>query len=62
MNKKPCTTVMKKDAHLEPGESRKECYIMVGQQIKYEPAFVSNKIHKKALMYSSVDNGRRSLT
>ena len=53
---------MKKDAHLEPGESRKECYIMVGQQIKYEPAFVSNKIHKKALMYSSVDNGRKSLT
>ena len=28
--KKPCTAIMKKGTHIDPEESKKDCYIMVG--------------------------------
>jgi hypothetical protein len=52
---------MKKDTHIDPVESKKQCYIMIGHQVKYEPAFVERK-HKKVLDRQQVGNGRKSIT
>lgn len=59
---------MKKVGLLDEEESKKPCYIMVGQQIKYEPAWVqdhhkkANFDHRKFLEETNVNNCIKSVT
>ena len=52
---------MKKIGLLDDEESKKQCYIMVGQQIKFEPAWVTGK-HKAFLEEANLGDCRRSAT
>ena len=61
LKSRPCTAVWKKGTHLDNEESKKSCYILVGHQIKYEPAFVNNN-HKKVIESLQVQNGSKSIT
>ena len=61
LTKKPCTAVMKQLTLLDKEESKKQCYVMVGQQIKYEPAWASGE-HKKFLNETSVSECKKSVT
>lgn len=38
-NRSSCTAQMKEGMHLNNQESKKQCYVMIGPQIKYEPAW-----------------------
>ena len=38
---------MKKNTQLDAEESKKGCYIMIGQAIKYEPAWASKSDKKE---------------
>jgi len=42
----PCMAVMKKISILEPNESKRGCYVMFGDQIKFDPS-LSNPKQKK---------------
>ena len=39
--KRPCSSVMRKPIAIPATESGKPCYIMIGDSIKFEPAFMS---------------------
>ena len=53
---------------LEPEESKKQCYIMVGQSIKYEPAWVVGRQkftegdHQGFLEKTNVKDCRKSVS
>jgi hypothetical protein len=59
---------MKKIGILEEDESKKQCYIMVGHQIKYEPAWVMGKQrgedldHRGFLRDTRLDNCAKSVS
>lgn len=46
MAAQPTTAMMKHSTLLGPNESKKQCYILVGQSIKYEPAWVTHGIKR----------------
>jgi hypothetical protein len=68
LNKQPCSALMKKIGMLEPEESKKQCYIMVGQSIKYEPAWVVGRQkftegdHQGFLEKTNVKDCRKSVS
>ena len=41
LTKRPCSSLMKKPSAIPETESGKPCYIMIGDALKYEPAFHS---------------------
>ena len=41
--KRPTTAIMKKSAYLTEEESKKPCYVMVGQQVKFDPIWLSKQ-------------------
>ena len=45
---KPCTAMMRKPGVLDDDEGKKQCYVMVGDQIKFDPAWCS-PAHRQVL-------------
>lgn len=62
LDKKPCPTVIKQIGILPKTETGKQQYIMVGSQIKYEPAWIPDKPTKMMLKDLKTDECLKSST
>jgi len=51
--KRPCSSVMRKPMCIPASESRKPCYIMIGDSIKFEPALMAT--HKQVKEHDNLN-------
>lgn len=61
MIKSPCPTLIKPISLMDGKESGEQHYILVGHQIKYEPAWVLSPDHKRVMNGLNVEGSTRTL-